>query len=141
MPSDFILPNQAKLAWLRSIVFGVNVLADLQLALYKMDQNVGRYTTLAELISWECDYDGYGRFSPIDWSDPVIQFSNLAATQPTTPTFQTFSSSGLIYGAFGVNIAGDELYFAGKFESPIELIGSQTLFLELSLFLASMVNN
>lgn len=138
---DFILPNAAKLAWMRSIVFGVNVLSDLKLALYKQNQTVGRDTTLAELISWECNYPGYSRFSVTGWTDPVIVLSNLAETQPDTPNYQTTTTSGNIYGAFAVNLAGDELYFAGKFDTPIVLTGTQTLFCELSLLLASMVNN
>jgi hypothetical protein len=60
---------------------------------------------------------------------------------PDEPNYGTTSASGLIYGVFAGNIADDEFYFAGKFESPIELTGLQTLFLELNLLLASMVNN
>jgi hypothetical protein len=136
-----LIPDQGVTDWLTDLIAGVDVLASMYLALFRLDLQINRYTVLSDLLSAECSFPNYSRVHLTNWTSPVLVSAFLAYTQPKVPEFKAISDIPPIYGVFVTNNSNDRLYMTGKFDAPITLHNSQYLYLEVTLALGSMVTN
>lgn len=138
---DIILPDAAKVSWWAAMIDGISPLVTMEVGLFKSALSVNRYLTLEECLDNEADYPGYARLTPVDWSAPIITLSNKSQTQSTPLEFTATSDSGLLYGIFATSSDDARFYFAARFDDPVTVTGSVSCFVELSLLLASLVDN
>lgn len=138
--SNLIVPNQAKLNWMRAQIETIPTLADCWLRLYKQPLVITPATTLAVLEAAQATYPGYQALPLSGWTDAVV-VNSKAITEADTLTYEASAESeGDIYGCYATNGAGDRLWFCSAFGAGVPVPFNAELQVDVQLDLASVFN-
>jgi len=138
---NIIVPSEALENWAQAQIEDLPTLNDCRLRLFRTSNPIDADTTLAELEAAESDFEGYASVPLVGWTDATV-IDGKAITEADTVSFTaTATDPQDVYGCFATTIAGDKLWWAEKFTTPIPTPYGVDLQVDTSIDLASIFSS